>query len=110
MDDKEIKIFYEVLDVLNQKKSKHPKFLFKYERYISNNVTKGVIMFELDNEYIVDIYVDNGIDNIVNGLLNQKFNTFEDAKNEYNNSLKYLNYSDLTTILLNGKEQLLNFN
>lgn len=25
MDDKEIKIFYEVLDVLNQKKSKHPK-------------------------------------------------------------------------------------
>ena len=59
MDDKEIKIFYEVLDVLNQKKSKHPKlfnntktkFLFKDERYISNNVTKGVIMFELDNEY-----------------------------------------------------------
>lgn len=25
MDDKEIKIFYEVLDVLNQKKSKNPK-------------------------------------------------------------------------------------
>lgn len=37
-------------------------------------------MFELDNEYIVDIYVDNEIDNIVNGLLNQKFNIFENAK------------------------------
>ncbi len=118
MNDNEIKIFYEVLDVLNQKKSKYPKlfnntktkFIFKDERYISNNVTKGVIMFELDNEYIVDIFVDDGIDNIVNGLLNQKFNTFEDAKTEYDNSLKYLDYNDLTTILLNGKEQLLSFN
>ena len=27
MDEKEIKIFYEVLDVLNQKKSKHPKLM-----------------------------------------------------------------------------------
>ena len=31
--------------------------MFKDERYISNNVTNGAIMFELDNEYIVDIYV-----------------------------------------------------
>lgn len=67
-------------------------------------------MFELDNEYIVDIYVDNEIDNIVNGLLNQKFNIFENAKNEYDNSLKHLDYSDLTTILLTGEEQLLTFN
>ena len=117
MNDNEIKIFYEVLDVLNQKKSKHPKFfnnpktklLFKDERYISNDVTKGVIMFELNNEYIVDIFVDDGVNNLVNGLLNQKFNTFEDAKIEYDNSLKYLDISDLTTILLNGKEQLLSF-
>lgn len=118
MNDKEIKIFYEVLDVLNQKKSKNPKlfnntktkFLFKDERHISNNVIKGIIMFQIDNQYIVDIYVDNGIDNIVNGLLNQKFNTFEDAKNEYDSSLKYLDCSDLTTILLKGKEKLLSFN
>ncbi len=118
MNDNEIKIFYEVLDVLNQKKSKHPKFfnnpktkfLLKDERYISNNVTKGIIMFELNNEYIVDIYVDDGIDNIINGLLNQKFSTFEDTKVGYDKSLKYLDISDLTTILLNGKEQLLSFN
>lgn len=117
MNDNEIKIFYEVLDVLNQKKSKHPKFfnnpktkfLLKDERYISNDVTKGVIMFELNNEYIVDIFVDDGVNNLVNGLLNQKFNTFEDAKTEYDNSLKYLDINDLTTILLNGKEQLLSF-
>ena len=25
------------------------------ERYILNNVTKGIIMFEINNEYIVDI-------------------------------------------------------
>lgn len=67
-------------------------------------------MLELDNEYIVDIYVDNEIDNIVNGLLNQKFNIFEKAKNEYDNLLKHLDYSDLTTILLTGEEQLLTFN
>lgn len=118
MNDNEFKIFYEVLDILNQKKSKHSKlfnntkikYLFKDERYISNNVTKGIIMFELDNQFIVDILVDDGINNIVNGLLNQKFNTFEDAKIEYDNSLKYLDCNDLTTILLNGKEQLLSFN
>lgn len=117
MNDNEIKIFYEVLDVLNQKKAKNPKqfnnsktkFLFKDERFVSNNVVKGIIMFELNNEYIVDIYVDNGIDNIVNGLLNLKFNSFEDAQTEYSKSLKYLDYSDLTTILLNGKQQLLSF-
>lgn len=118
MNDNEMKIFYEVLDVLNRIKYKNSKifnnpktkFLFKDERYILNNVTKGVIMFELDNQYIVDIFVDDGVDNIVNGLLNQKFNTFEDAKIEYDNSLKYLDCNDLTTILLNGKEQLLSFN
>ena len=117
MNDNEIKIFYEVLDVLNQKKAKYPKlfnnsktkFLTKDERFVSNNVVKGIIMFELNNKYIVDIYVDNGIDNIVNGLLNQKFDSIEDAQTEYNKSLKYLDYSDLTTILMNGKQQLLNF-
>lgn len=118
MNDKEIKIFYEVLDVLNKKKVEHPKefnnfntkFLCKDERYVTNNVTKGVIMFELDNQYIVDIYIDNGIDDIVNGLLNLKFDNLEQAKEEYNNSLKYLDINDITTILTNGKQQLLNYN
>ena len=117
MDDKEIKIFCEVLDILNQKKSEHPKlfnntktkYLFKDEVSVSNNVTKGIIMFKLDNQYIVDIYVDNGIDNIVNGLLNKKFNNFEEARIEYDSSLKYLHYNNLTTILSDGKEQLLSF-
>lgn len=118
MNDKEIKIFYEVLDILNKKKTKHPqqfnnintKFLFKDERYVTNNVIKGIIMFELDNKYIVDIYIDNGVDDIVNGLLNLKFDDFERAKEEYKNSLNYLDYNDITTILINGKQQLLNYN
>lgn len=58
MNDKEIKIFYEVLDVLNTKKLKHPreynnvntKFIFKEERHVTNNVVKGIIMFELNDE------------------------------------------------------------
>lgn len=54
-------------------------------------------MFELDNQYIVDIYIDNGIDDIVNGLLNLKFDNLEQAKEEYNNSLKYLDINDITT-------------
>ena len=118
MNDKESKIFYEVLDVLNKKKIEHPKlfnntkikFLLKDERFISNNVVKGIIMFELDNQYIVDIYIDNGVDNIVNGLLNLRFDDFELAKKQYNESLEYLDYTDITTILVNGKQQLLSFN
>lgn len=84
MDDKEIKIFCEVLDILNQKKSRHPKdfnnskmkYLLKDERYISNNVTKGVIMFELNNQYIFDIYIDDGIDNILNGTFFKIISSF----------------------------------
>ena len=118
MNDKESKIFYEVLDILNKKKIEHPKlfnntkikFLFKDERFISNNVVKGIIMFEIDNQYIVDIYIDNGVDNIVNGLLNLRFDDFELAKKQYNESLEYLDYTDITTILVNGKQQLLSFN
>lgn len=67
-------------------------------------------MFELDNQYIVDIYIDNGVDNIVNGLLNLRFDDFELAKKQYNESLEYLDYTDITTILVNGKQQLLSFN
>ena len=110
MNDKESKIFYEVLDVLNKKKIEHPKlfnntkikFLFKDEKFISNNVVKGIIMFELDNQYIVDIYIENGVDNIVNGLLNLRFDDFELAKKQYNESLEYLDYTDITTILVNN--------
>ena len=117
MNDKEIKLFYETLDILNKVKLNHPKsfnntkskFLLKDERYITNNVIKGIIMFELNKKYIVDIYIDDGIDNILNGLLNHEFNSFEEAKTEYNNSLKYLDNNDLITILSNGKEQLLSF-
>ena len=102
MNESEIKIFYEILEILNQKKLKHSKdfnntkmkYLFKDERYISSNVIKGIIMFELNNYYIVDIYIDDGINDILNGLLNKKFNNFEDAKSEYDSSLKYLDYSD----------------
>lgn len=115
MNDKEIKIFYEVLDVLNMKKLEHPreynnvntKFIFKEERHVTNNVVKGIIMFELNNEYIVDIYIDNGMDNILNGLLNLKFNNFEHAKEEYDNLLKYLDYTDILTILTDAKQKLL---
>ncbi len=67
-------------------------------------------MFEIDNQYIVDIYIDNGVDNIVNGLLNLRFDDFELAKKQYNESLEYLDYTDITTILVNGKQQLLSFN
>ena len=65
-------------------------------------------MFELDNQYIVDIYIDNGIDDIVNGLLNLKFDNLEQVKEEYNNSLRYLDTNDIKTILTDGKQQLLN--
>lgn len=65
-------------------------------------------MFELDNQYIVDIYIDNGIDDIVNGLLNLKFDNLEQVKEEYNNSLRYLDINDIKTILTDGKQQLLN--
>ena len=67
-------------------------------------------MFEIDNQYIADIYIDNGVDNIVNGLLNLRFDDFELAKKQYNESLEYLDYTDITTILVNGKQQLLSFN
>lgn len=118
MNDKETQIFYEVLDVLNQKKSKHPnffnnpktKYLCKEERFVSNNISKGIIMFEIDNQYVVDIYIDNGVNDIVNGLLNLKFNTIEEAELEYNKLISYLDSTDISTILLNGKEQLLSFN
>ena len=59
-------------------------------------------MFELDNQYIVDIYIDNGVNNIVNGLLNLRFDDFELAKKQYNESLEYLDYTDITTILVNN--------
>ena len=44
MYDKEIKIFYEVLDVLNQKKSKHPKLF--------NNTKTKFFTFQLKTKCI----------------------------------------------------------
>ena len=96
MNEKEIKLFYETLDILNKVKLNHPK---------SFNNTKSKFLLK-DERYI---YIDDGIDNILNGLLNHEFNSFEEAKTEYNNSLKYLDNNDLITILSNGKEQLLSF-
>ena len=96
MNEKEIKLFYETLDILNKVKLNHLK---------SFNNTKSKFLLK-DERYI---YIDDGIDNILNGLLNHEFTSLEEAKIEYNNSLKYLDDNDLITILSNGKKQLLSF-
>lgn len=48
-------------------------------------------MLKQNNKYIVDIYIDNGIDNIANGLLNICMKDYEMAKKEYAKYLTYLN-------------------
>lgn len=58
---------------------------------VSSNVRKGIIMLKQNNKYIVDIYIDNGIDNIANGLLNICMKDYEMAKKEYAKYLTYLN-------------------
>lgn len=78
MDTNELEIFNDILILLIAKKHNNPafynndktKYLFKDELSVSNNVRKGIIMLKQKNKYIVDIYIDNGIDNIANGLLN----------------------------------------
>lgn len=66
-------------------------------------------MLKQKNKYIVDIYVDNGIDNIVNGLLDTSFDNYEIAKQEYNKFLEYINTNDLFTILSDGKNTILKY-
>lgn len=118
MQDDEMRLFYELLDLLNKKKSKNKllfnnpktKFLYKDERFIPNNITKGLILYELNDYYIVDIYIDNGVDNIVNGLLNLIFDDLSEAKKQYEKSLQYLDQNSIMKILEDGKEKLLAIN
>ncbi len=110
MNIEELTIFNSIIKKLNDKKNKNAifynndntKYLLKDEFNVSNNVVKGIIMFDIDEKYIVDIYVYNGIDNIVNGLLDLTFDSYDDAVNKYNELIYYIQESDLITILTNG--------
>ncbi|MGM9878467.1 MAG: hypothetical protein ACI31R_00330 [Bacilli bacterium] len=110
MSIEEQTMFNNIIKILNSKKKKDPmfynnnntKYLMKNEFNISNNVVKGIIMLNINEKYIIDIYLDNGTENIVNGLLDFVFDSYDDAVNKYNELISYLKENSLITILTDG--------
>ena len=60
MNYEELKIFNDILELMEVKKNNKPefynndetKYLCKNEIYVTNNVRKGLIMLKIDNKYM----------------------------------------------------------
>ena len=66
MNTLEMEMFADVLKTMEKHQKKHPafynnnniKFIHKDEFSISNNASKGIILLEHEDNFIIDIYID----------------------------------------------------
>ena len=99
MNEEEFILYHKVLDKMKKHKAKYPllynndkyQFIKKFEHKISNDATKGVMLFKLGNKYITSIFIDNGYDSIITNLYGQVASREE----EINTFMKQSNYLKL---------------
>lgn len=106
-----MKFYFKVLKKMLKHKQKYPyiyngenyEYICKKELNISNNVTKGVILYKFNSIYIVDIFVTNGIDSIITNLLSKKLKSKEEALCVYDEKIEYIKSNNIIKILKDGE-------
>ncbi len=112
MNNEEYEMFFNLIAVLEKEKrinkkfynSPDTKFIKKNEFVLSNDVKKGLILFEYKRYFLLDIYISDS-NNILNGLLNLKIESKEDAEIEYNNYIEYVEKTSVLQIMKNKIEK-----
>lgn len=109
MNEEEFILYHKVLDKMKKHKAKYPllynndkyQFIKKFEHKISNDATKGVMLFKLGNKYITSIFIDNGYDSIITNLHGQVASSEEEINTSFDKLVGYVKTNDVMTILEN---------